>query len=388
MAVLGFLLALAPLATDFYLPGLPDLSLELGASMATAQATVTVTLFGMGLGQLVFGPVSDAVGRRRPAVIATLVHGMLSIACALVSNIWVLLVLRLLQGLCGAAVLVVVMAMVRDLATGRAAGKLISRLMLVMGVAPVLGPTAGGVVLLVTNWRGLFVALAVLGLLIGIVSHQSLPESLGPDRRGRLHVSGVFASYRTVFSDPLAVSVLIVSSLASTATFAFISASPFVYQEAYAVGQLPYALLFGANAVCMIIGTQVNALLLRAVSPPQILMGAVTWMTLCAGATVVMVSISDRTWAFAVPMGMFQLGLGLVNPSTQIIGLHHHAAHAGAAAAVLGAGRFMVAGILSPLVGLFGRGAAPLAVVMAGCSALGLIAVLAVRVRARAEDFS
>lgn len=386
--ILGALMALAPLATDFYLPGLPALRRELDAGVATAQATVTVTLFGMGVGQLLFGPVSDALGRRRLAMIATYAHAVLSVGCALVDDIALLLALRLAQGLCGAAVMVVVMAMVRDLASGRAAGVLVSRLMLVMGVAPVLGPTLGGLLLLVTNWRGLFIALAIFGILIGLASQMSLPESLPPTRRRRLHPHEILASYRSVLGDPLYLGVLAIASMTSTAMFAFISASPFVYQEVYGLSEVSYAIAFGVNALCMVVGTQLNPLLIQRWTPPQILLGALIWMTLGATMAVGSVLLLDSVLAFAIPMGLYQIGLGLVNPSTQVIGLHQHGDHAGAAAAGLGAGRFMAAGLLAPVVGVFGKDALPLSCAMVLLALLAGVVMITMRGRAGRLDYA
>lgn len=386
---LGALMAIAPLATDLYLPGLPALAGDLGSGMGAAQATVTVSLFGMGIGQLFFGPLSDAVGRRWPAILATAGHGLLSVLCALVQNIELLLVLRLVQGFCGAAAMVVVMAVVRDISAGRAAGVLMSRLMLVMGVAPVLGPTLGGALLLLTDWRGIFIALAALAAVISAFAYWRLPESLEHERRNDFRFGPVLRSYAAVLRDRIFVAVLIAAAATSTGMFAFISASPFIYQEVYGVGEQAYAALFGMNALCMVVGTQINPLLLRRWAPPKILLLAVVWMTLWATVAIIGVITTDNMWLFAIPMAVFQFGLGLVNPNTQVIGLHAHGARAGAAAAVLGAGRFMVAGLLAPMVGRFGGDSAvPLCVVMAAVSLLSVAVVLVVRRAMASVDYS
>ena len=176
--VLGALMAIGPLTIDTYLPALPQLSEEMGATDAQVQLTITGLLLGLGLGQLIIGPLSDAFGRRRPLLIGLAAHGVMSVLCAVAPSIELLTVTRTLQGLGGAAVAVVAMAIVRDLFTGIRAAQLLSRLILVLGVAPILAPSLGSALLTFTSWRGIFVVLAVAAVGLWLLAWRALPETL------------------------------------------------------------------------------------------------------------------------------------------------------------------------------------------------------------------
>jgi DHA1 family bicyclomycin/chloramphenicol resistance-like MFS transporter len=176
--VLGAMMAIGPLTIDTYLPALPQLSSEMGATDSQAQLTITGLLVGLGFGQLIIGPLSDAFGRRKPLLIGLGAHGGMSLLCAAAPSIGLLAVTRTLQGLAGAAVAVVVMAVVRDLFTGIRAAQLLSRLILVLGVAPILAPSLGSALLNVTSWRGIFVALALAAVALWLLAWRALPETL------------------------------------------------------------------------------------------------------------------------------------------------------------------------------------------------------------------
>ena len=190
VVVLGLLSAIGPLTIDAYLPALPALSAEMGATDSQAQLTITGLLLGLGLGQLLVGPLSDAVGRRRPLLFGLAAHGLTSVLCALAPSITMLAVTRTLQGLAGAAVAVVAMAVVRDLFTGIRAAQLLSRLMLVVGVAPILAPSIGSALLSFTSWRGIFVVLAAVAVGLFVLALFALPETLPVVRRQPAHVRG------------------------------------------------------------------------------------------------------------------------------------------------------------------------------------------------------
>src|ERR671916_2824872 len=195
VVVLGALMAIGPLTIDTDLPALPQLSEEMRATDGQAQLTITGLLLGLGLGQLIIGPLSDTVGRRRPLLIGLAAHGLMSVLCALAPSIGLLAVTRTLQGVAGAAVSVVVMAIVRDLFTGIRAAQLLSRLMLVLGLAPILAPSLGSALLTVTSWRGIFVGLAVAAIALWVLAWRALPETLPTVRRQPATVRGSLRSY-------------------------------------------------------------------------------------------------------------------------------------------------------------------------------------------------
>src|SRR6476620_7462119 len=192
--------AIGPLTIDTYLPALPDLTAEMHATTSQAQLTITGLLLGLGLGQLIIGPLSDSVGRRRPLLIGLLGHGAMSVLCALAPSITMLAVTRTLQGLAGAAVAVVAMAIVRDLFTGVRAAQLLSRLILVVGVAPILAPSLGSALLNVTSWRGICVALALAAVALWLVAWRALPETLPAARRQPASPRSSIRAYGRLFS--------------------------------------------------------------------------------------------------------------------------------------------------------------------------------------------
>src|SRR3954470_8749703 len=198
---LGAFVALGPLTIDMYLPALPTITRELGTTSATVQLTLTGTLLGLGLGQLVLGPLSDAFGRRRPLLAGTALHVLASLLVLVAPNVAVLGTLRVLQGAGAAAGAVIALAVVRDLYDGRAAATMLSRLFLVLGVAPVLAPTIGGEILRFTSWRGVFALLAVYGVLLLVLGAVALRETLPPERRRRGGLAGTVRTYRRLLTD-------------------------------------------------------------------------------------------------------------------------------------------------------------------------------------------
>src|SRR6478752_3902999 len=231
--VLGALSAIGPLTIDTYLPALPTLTADLGATDVQAQTTITGLLVGLGLGQLVIGPLSDAVGRRKPLLLGLAGHGLMSVLCALVPSITMLAITRTLQGVAGAAVAVVAMAMVRDLFSGYKAAQLLSRLVLVLGIAPILAPSLGGALLQITSWRGIFVVLAVIALGMLVLAFLALPETLPAERRRPVSVTGSLRAYGALFKDRLFIVMVLVAGLMFATLFAYISGAPFVLQDLY-----------------------------------------------------------------------------------------------------------------------------------------------------------
>lgn len=379
--VLGALSAIGPLTLDMYLPALPQLRADLGATDSQAQLTITGLLVGLGLGQLLIGPLSDAVGRRKPLFVGLTVHGLMSVLCALAPSITLLALTRTMQGVGGAAVAVVSMAIVRDLFSGVKAAQLLSRLMLVIGVAPVLAPSLGSVLLGFTSWRGIFVLIAVAAVLLFVLALVALPETLPTVRRSSVSVRGALRSYGVLFHDRLFVVMVLVSGLSFATLFAYISGVPFLLQELYGLSPQQFGLTFSANAVGLIVMTQVNPLLVRRVSPVTILLVAVTVSTL-ASAALVATAITGfgGLVGFLVPLWFIVASAGFSFPNAPAIALNRHGEAAGSAAALLGSAQFVLGGLIAPLVGALADGTGvPMAGVLLGTSALGLVLLLTSR---------
>ena len=365
--VLGFLSALGPLTIDMYLPSLPTITTDLQSTEAAVQLTLTGTLFGLALGQLLIGPLSDAIGRRAPLLAGVGVHVLASVLCVIAPNLAVLGTLRVLQGLGAAAAAVVAMAVVRDLFSGFAAAKLLSRLMLVIGVAPILAPTIGGTVLHWTSWRGVFVVLTLVSIAILAATALFLPETLPVERRRNGGVAGTLRDYGALFTDRAYVGLIVVAALAFSALFAYVSGSSFVFQEEYGMSEQQFAYVFAGGAVGLIGATQLNVRLLRRWSPARILGSA-----LIAGAGFGAVLLVTATTGFGglagilVPLWLVLATVGLAMPNAPALALSRHGEAAGTAAALLGAVQFGVGALAAPLVGVLGNSSTAMAIVVAG----------------------
>ncbi len=372
--VLGTLTALGPLTIDLYLPAFPAIADGLDAADSAVQLTLTGTLFGFAIGQLILGPLSDALGRRRPLIAATLVHVAASVLCALAPNIAVLGGFRVLQGMAAAAGAVVSMAVVRDLYTGLPAIRLLSRLMLVTGVAPVLAPSLGGQVLRFTDWRGVFWVLAILSLALAVVVVIGLRETLPEERRRSGGVVGTIRTYGTILRGRTFVGLMLTGGLTMAALFAYISGSSFVFQDVYGLSEQTYGIVFGVNSVGLVIATQLNARLVRYVKPQWVLAGALVVASTVSVAMVVFALTGlFGIYGIAVPLFVLLSMVGFTMPNTPALALAEHGASAGTAAALLGAMNFAIGGFTAPLVGALGSDTAlPMAGTMAVMALLAL----------------
>jgi DHA1 family bicyclomycin/chloramphenicol resistance-like MFS transporter len=379
--VLGLLTALGPLTIDMYLPALPTITADLQTTAAAVQLTLTGTLAGLALGQLLIGPLSDAVGRRAPLLAGVGVHIVASLLCVVAPNLIVLGGLRILQGLGAAAAMVVALAIVRDLFVGLAFAKIFSRLMLVMGAAPILAPTLGGIVLGWTSWRGVFVVLTVFGVLILGVAALALPETLPVQQRRSGGVLGTVRTYGSLLRDRSFVGLVFVAGLAMAALFAYVAGSSFVFQQQFGMNEQQFGFTFGAGAIGLITATQFNVRLLRRWSPSRILVSALSVGALSGVVLLVLAATGiGGLPGVLVPLWVVLASAGLALPNAPALALSRHGEAAGTAAALLGAVQFGVGALAAPLVGTLGTGAVAMAIVVAG-GMLSATAVLLLVVR-------
>ncbi|MEU2059002.1 multidrug effflux MFS transporter [Streptomyces sp. NPDC013455] len=366
--VLGGLTATPPLAMDMYLPALPEVTRSLHAPAATVQLTLTACLLGMALGQLVVGPMSDRWGRRRPLLTGLAVYLLATALCAVAPDVETLVALRLAQGLAGAAGIVIARAVVRDLYDGVAMARFFSTLMLVSGVAPIVAPLIGGQVLRVTDWRGVFVVLTVVGVLLGALVWLRLPETLPPADRHGGGVGQALRSMRALLADLPFTGYMLAGGFAFAALFAYISASPFVVQEIYGASPQTFSLLFGLNSVGLVVAGQVNGkLLVGRVSLDKVLATGLTVIVLAATALLLMTSgVLGEPGLAPVAAALFVLmsAMGITLPNAQSLALLRTRHAAGSASALLGTSSFLVGAVASPLVGVAGEATAvPMALV-------------------------
>jgi DHA1 family bicyclomycin/chloramphenicol resistance-like MFS transporter len=377
--LLGALIALGPLTIDMYLPALPTLTADLQATASAVQLTLTGTLVGLALGQLILGPLSDSLGRRRPLLAGTALHVLASLLIVFAPNIAVLGALRVLQGVGTAAGAVIALAVVRDLFSGRAGATLFSRLMLVMGAAPVLAPTIGGELLRFTDWRGIFVLLAVYGAALIALLSVMLGETLPPERRRKAGVASTLRTYGGLFRDRTYVGLVLVAGLVMAGLFAYVSGSSFVYQEQFGLDEQQFGLLFGAGAIWLIAGTQLNAALLRRFEPRQLLPAAIAGAMLAGLALLILSSTGAGGLPGVVaPLWVALFFCGISMPNGPALALARHGESAGTAAALLGAVQFGVGALVSPLVGLLGNDAPAMGAVIFAALLVALLVLVTV----------
>lgn len=376
--VLGGLTALPPLSMDMYLPALPEVTGALHAPAATIQLTLTACLAGMAFGQLVVGPMSDKWGRRRPLLVGMVVYVVATAACALATGAEMLIAFRLLQGLAGAAGIVIARAVVRDLYDGIEMARFFSTLMLISGVAPIVAPLIGAQILRVTDWRGVFHVLTVIGVLLTLVVAKWLHETLPRERRHGGGVVEALHTMRGLLTDRVFTGYVLAGGLAFAALFAYISASPFVVQEIYGASPQTFSLLFGLNSIGLVAVGQINGkLLVGRVSLDKALGFGLVTIALAALALLLMTTgVFGEVGLAPVAAGLFVLmsAMGLAMPNTNAQALMRAPHAAGSASALLGTSSFLVGAIASPLVGIAGEATAvPMAVVQLVC-ALGAVA--------------
>ncbi len=384
--ILGALVALGPFTIDLYLPAFPEVARDLMASDAAIQFTLTATTIGFGIGQLVVGPLSDAFGRKRPLMIATLLHIVASIVVWLAPSIEWVLVGRVFQGIGAAGGAVVAMAIVRDLFAGQRLIRMLSRMALVTGLAPVLAPVIGSQLLRVVDWREIFVVLAAYGVLIAAIARIWLRETRPAHMRSGAGLAAVRARYRRLLSDGAFMGVALVGAMTFTTLFSYLSASSFVLQDQYGLSAQAYGLVFGLNSIGVVIGTQVSARLMRVLAPRDVATGGLLMMTAGALALFVCSLFDSGLFGVVVPLFFVVSPLGFIMPAVQVMALQDHGAQAGTAASLIGAMNFGVAGLVSPIVGMLGATATSMAIVMLGALLVGHVSLwLVVRPRTSGE---
>jgi MFS transporter, DHA1 family, multidrug resistance protein len=370
---LGALSTFGPLSMDMYLPGLPAMARDLSAPAWAAQLTITTSMPGLAGGQLVAGPISDTLGRRGPLLAGLAAYMAASLLCALAPSVWVLLLLRVVQGCAGAAGIVIARAIVRDLHEGVDAARFFAMLMLVAGLAPILAPLAGGQLLHVTDWRGIFVVLAAIGAALMIAAWWVLAETLPvPGRHGgglvaTLHVFGGLVRDRPFMGYVLS------AGLTFAAMATYISGSPFVLQDIHAVSPQLFSLLFAVNAGGIMLASQLSRKLVVVHGPRRLLNAGVGISA--AGGIGVLVSVVAGLGLGGLLPSLFVMvsSIGLVLPNAAALALADHPRTAGSASALLGLAQFAIGAVAVPLAGVAGsHSALPMGIVVAVLPAAGL----------------
>lgn len=346
--VLGTFTAVGPLSTDMYLPAFPQIAQDLGTQQTQVQLTLTAAMVGLALGQLLIGPLSDAVGRRKPMLIGSVCFTLATIACIFVTNVETFIALRFAQGLAGAAGAVVARAIVRDHFEGDNVARFFSRLVLVSMLAPMLGPILGGQLLHIGPWQLGFVVLTGVSLLGMTLAYFLLPESLPEHKRQPVSGVALRANLRHLLSDLRFIGPMLTLSLAFGAMFTYISTFSFVAQSQLDASAQQYSVMFGSIAVGMLLGTQINGFLVGRV---HVTIRLAIGMTLAALAvtTLGVIALSNVTslMAITVPLLTMMIGAGMIFPNCTSLALGSQSPRiAGTGSALLGTIQFAIGGVV------------------------------------------
>lgn len=371
LIVLGLLAGLGPFTIDLYLPAFPAVKADFMTTDAAVQLTLSATTLGFAFGQLVVGPLSDRIGRRKPLLIATSVHVLASVAVAMAPDLLTLSLMRIVQGFGAAAGTVVAMAMVRDLFSGKQLTTALSRLALVIGIAPIAAPVVGSWLVGIMHWRGLFWVLAGYAALVIVLQLLFLRETLPAWLRQAPGHSTLKQRYRAVLTDRVFIGVAVIGASIFGGMFAYISTSSLLLQEVYGFSPAEFGMVFALASVGVLIGTQVAG---RAANRfgPQWVLAVSTALLVVAAALVVTLDVAGFGVAGLVPpLVLYAFGFGLSMPCVQTLALASHPNEAGTAASLLGALNMSIAGAVSPIVGLFQiENAIPMGVIMLICGVL------------------
>jgi MFS transporter, DHA1 family, multidrug resistance protein len=376
--ILGLLTAFGPMSIDMYLPAFPQIARDLAVPLGTVQLSISAFLFGSAAGQLLYGPLADRFGRRRPLLCGLTLYIAASLGCACVHTGGGLLIWRLVMAVGGGAGMVISRAVVRDLYDTAEAARMFSLLMLVMGAAPILAPIAGGQILLITGWRGIFAFLGFFALASIAAAARWLPESLPPERRIRISLAEMVAGYGQLLANRGYIRYSIALGCVAGFTFAYISGAPFFFIELHGMSPQRFALLFGANAVGLIGASQLNRRLLRRFNAQRIMK---TCFALNALAALVLVAAEMTGKGGFLGQGLLIFFCvcmtGFLYPNLTALALAPFGKTAGSASALLGTIQYSIGASAGALVGALHNGTAlPMAASMALCGVVGWLAVM------------
>ena len=370
---LGMLTAITPLATDLYLPALPIMPGELNTTASNIQMTIGIMTFGVALGQLFGGPISDTMGRKVPLIIGNLLCVISSIICAYAPSIEILLLGRFLQGLTGSVGVVIAKAIARDFASGQELTKLFAMLMMVNGLAPVLAPLVGGQLLLLTTWRVIFIILAVFSAIL-LLGSLLFRESLPKEKRVTGGLATAINNYFTLIKDKRFLGQSLIKFFAFGAFFAYISGSSFVYQNIFQLSAQKFSYLFGINSCGIILASAISGRVSNVVTSRQILTFSLWELTI--GSLLFLVAMIFEWSLIPVTTILFftVCTVSLFGSASFSMAMTNYGKMAGSASAILGFASMFAAGIVSPLVGIGGdHTGIPMGITMLVCAALSLL---------------
>ncbi|MFR0654542.1 multidrug effflux MFS transporter [Pantoea sp. SIMBA_079] len=370
---LGLLAALGPLCIDLYLPALPELARDLQTQTSTAQLSLTAGLLGLGAGQLLFGPMSDKFGRIRPLLLSLLLLFIASVGCALAKDIHSLLIARLFEGLAGAGGAVLSRAIARDMYSGHELTRFFALLMLVNGLAPVGAPVLGGALMTIMSWRGIFIVLAAIAILLILLARWQLHETLPAARRSQGSLFSAWAALGQVVTHRPFMGFCLTQGFMMSGMFAYIGASPFVLQQIYGLSPQAFSLCFAANGFGLIIASQTSARLCPLWGEYRVLKGGLT-LAFVASATLLTAALSGAALPVILVALFFSIASnGVIATTAASLAMQSQGHRAGSASAVIGVTMFTLGAISVPVSGVGGTSVISMSATIFGCFMLAIL---------------
>ncbi|MCY8105371.1 Bcr/CflA family efflux MFS transporter [Bacillus mojavensis] len=374
--LLGMLAILGPLNIDMYLPSFPDIADDLSASASLVQLSLTACLIGLTIGQVIVGPVSDAQGRRKPLLICIFLFALSSLFCALSPNITTLVAARFLQGITASAGLVLSRAIVRDVFTGRELSKFFSLLMVITAVAPMIAPMTGGALLLLpfATWHTIFHFLTIIGFVLVLIIALKLKETLPPEKRIPSSIGTSVRTMGSLLKDRSFMGYALTVGFIHGGSFAYVSGTPFVYQDIYGVSPQVFSILFGINGLAIITGSFMIGRFGGIIHEKSLLRMAVITAMIATAVLLTMTMIHGPLAALVISIFVYMITIGMVLTSTFTLAMEKQGHRAGSASALLGMLPLLLGSIVSPLVGIDETTAVPMGAIMFVTAVIGSLA--------------
>lgn len=375
--ILATFSALGPFTVDMYLSSLPKITDFFGTNASMVQASLTASLLGLGLGPIVMGPLSDVHGRRNPLLISMILYVLASVGCAFAPNIEVFIALRFIQGFVASAGLVISRAIVRDTYSGVEMTKFVSLLTMISNIAPLISPVAGSTVTSYTSWIGVFIFLGFLGIFLLAVIKWGAQETLPVKQRVSSNFLEILRNYKALLKDRDFMGYALVNGILFAGVFAYVSGTPFIYQNIYGVSPLVFSILFALNGAAIMLGSQIVKLLAGRMAEQRIFVIGLSVGFLSTGTVMTVVFSQGPLIAMVSSLFLFAVAIGIIGPVSFTLAMESQGHIAGSASAVLGTMPFLLGAFASPIVGIAGEySAVPFGVLIFTTSLVSILAYL------------
>lgn len=387
--LLGAFSALGPLTIDMYLPSFPQIAADYGTQASLVQLSLTACLIGLGLGQIIMGPLSDVHGRRKPLIISMIIYLAASFVCAISPNIYWFIAARFIQGFAASAGIVISRAVVRDLYSGLELTKFFSLLMLVNNLFPMIAPMAGSGVISFTTWTGVFFVLSAVGLLLALLATRNMKETLPAENRISANFGELLRGIQALFKDRLFLGYALAQGFMAGGVFAYVSGTPFVYQNIHGASPQLFALLFASNGISLIIGSQVVGRFsgVGVFTERKFLTLGLLISCVASFTALLVILFHGPLFALVIPLFFFVGSIGMTSTASFVLAMESQGKRAGSAAALLGLLPFVLGACTSPLVGIAGEySAVPMGVILLATSVLAISSFYGLTYQSKAKS--